>query len=90
MVVITVDGYLDAGSHEDHTFRARQAVVYNVEEVPSDGLLWTDLAIEVSGWCWSNISEFGGSEGGQRRCSLAAGNLSARSHRQRVKYRCCG
>ena len=47
MVVITTDGYLDVGSHDDHTFRARQGLVYSVEEVPGDGLERTDLAIEA-------------------------------------------
>ena len=47
MVVITADGYLDSGAHDDYTFRARQGAVYSVEEVPGDGLLRTDLAIEA-------------------------------------------
>ena len=47
MVVITADGYLDSSAHDDHTFRAQQGAVYSVEEVPSDGLLRTDLAIEA-------------------------------------------
>eukprot|EP01052_Picozoa_sp_SAG31_P030127 SAG31_NODE_3063_length_4730_cov_6.014900_4_plen_91_part_00 len=47
MVVITADGYLDSGAHDDHTFGARQGAVYSVEEVPRDGLLRTDLAIEA-------------------------------------------
>ena len=33
MEVITADGYLDAGGHDDHTFRARQGLVYSIEEV---------------------------------------------------------
>ena len=45
MEVITADGYLDAGGHDDHTFRARQGLVYSIEEVPGDGLQRTDLAI---------------------------------------------
>eukprot|EP01052_Picozoa_sp_SAG31_P034900 SAG31_NODE_4139_length_3542_cov_14.665989_4_plen_105_part_00 len=47
MVVITANGYLDSGAHDDHTFHAQQGAVYSVEEVPSDGLLRTDLAIEA-------------------------------------------
>ena len=47
MIVKDEDGHLDAGSHDDHTFRARQGLVYSVEEVPGDGLQRTDLAIEA-------------------------------------------
>ena len=47
MEVISADGYLDAGGHDDHTFRARQGLVYSIEEVPGDGLQRTDLAIQA-------------------------------------------
>ena len=47
MVVKDEDGYLDTGNHDDHSFRARQGLVYSVEEVPGDGLQRTDLAIEA-------------------------------------------
>ena len=47
MVVKDEDGYVDAGAQDDHAFRAQQGLVYSVEEEPGEGLLRTDLAIEM-------------------------------------------
>ena len=47
MVVISAGGYLGAGGHDDHTFRARQGLVYSIEEVPGDDELQrTDLHVK--------------------------------------------
>eukprot|EP01051_Picozoa_sp_SAG22_P002430 SAG22_NODE_107_length_19899_cov_24.034141_7_plen_1894_part_00 len=49
MIVYDVDGTLAAGGHDDHFFNAEQGVVYEVKEVPGDGLQRTELVMLAAG-----------------------------------------
>ena len=49
MTIYEVDGTLVAGRHVDHFFNAEQGLVYDIEEVPGDGLQRTELVVLAPG-----------------------------------------
>jgi hypothetical protein len=45
--VVSENPYLEAGGHYDKTFNVQQGLVYDIEEIPGEGLQRTGLAIEA-------------------------------------------
>eukprot|EP01052_Picozoa_sp_SAG31_P025792 SAG31_NODE_2285_length_6011_cov_5.276556_5_plen_164_part_00 len=48
-VIDPVDRYLEEGQEDSHFFSSQQGLVYEIEEVPNDGLQRTELAVKAPG-----------------------------------------
>eukprot|EP01050_Picozoa_sp_SAG11_P017776 SAG11_NODE_2601_length_3182_cov_2.460590_4_plen_370_part_01 len=48
-VISPVDGHLEAGGEDEHFFSSRQGLVYEIEEIPGEGLLRSELAVKAPG-----------------------------------------
>eukprot|EP01051_Picozoa_sp_SAG22_P000238 SAG22_NODE_5_length_41775_cov_111.520971_1_plen_1241_part_00 len=48
-VISPVDGHLELGAEDEHFFSSQQGLVYEIEEVPGEGLQRSELAVEAPG-----------------------------------------